>query len=485
MRVSLPARRVSAGLILSVCLATTAATTAATATAADTRPAITPGPAGACTLAVTGVSVIAMDGKGVQHHRSVLIAGNRIVRITNRATGTRACARVIDGDGRYLLPGLNDFHMHVETTAFATAFGAEAAPVPFQAVLAPYLAAGITGVRVMSGAPDILEFRRSVQDAPGATPRIVVSSPMLSGDPPVLPEPMTRIVRTAEDAREAVGEYAALGYDFIKVRDNLEAEVFRAVIDEAAAVGLDVDGHINRSSALDMFRILKSGQRGFAHLDELARSDSVAGDPGKAADLLRACDCYVSTAIGVSANVVAQIENYDAMAVREGVARMHPMVVDLFWLKPNNPYLKGDAPAEYFLDLKQRSQRLALQFNNRGVRLLAGSDALNPMLLPAQSLHDELALLAGAGLSAYDVLRTATVNGARSVPGFEDIGVVAPGYIANLILVRANPLDDIAALRNPDGVIVDGHYHSRTALDRVAVDAAAQIAKLRNPPEKE
>ena len=481
MRVSLPARRVSVGLILSVCLATATAT--AMATAADARPVVTPGPADACTLAVTDVSVVAMDGKGVQRHRSVLIAGNRILRITRRATGTRACARVVDGDGLYLLPGLNDFHMHVETTAFATAFGLEAAPVPFRAVLAPYLAAGITGVRVMSGAPDILEFRRSVQDAPGATPRIVVSSPMLSGDPPVLPEPMTRVVRTAEAAREAVREYAELGYDFIKVRDNLKADVFRAVIDEAAAVGLDVDGHTNRS--LDIFRILESGQRGFAHLDELALSDSVAGDPGKAADLLRACDCYVSTAIGVSANVVAQIENYDAMTVREGVAHMHPMVVDLFWRKPNNPYLKGDASAEFFLKVKQRSQRLALQFNNRGVRLLAGSDALNPMLLPAQSLHEELALLAEAGLSAYDVLRTATVNGADSVPGFEEIGVIAPGYIANLILVRGNPLDDIAALRNPVGVIVDGHYHSRTALDRVAVDAEAQIAKMRNPPEKE
>lgn len=353
-----------------------------------------------CSLAISHVNVIPMDSDGVMRNQTVRVGGGKILSIAPSA-GRRfsPCEQVVDATGRYLVPGLNDLHTHIDTVAFAQAFGAKPEPIDFPSVLALYIANGVTGLRIMSGAPDILAFRNS-QGATSPYPRLIVASPMLSGDPPVLPEPLTKILRTPEEAHAVVRAYAQDGYDFIKVRDNLAAPVFRAVIEEASRDGLYVDGHISQHQGLSVFDVLNSGQRAFAHLDDLAlqMTDKVH-DPDRFISLFQKCGCFIESTIGIERNTLAQLERYDAMVARPQMRFMNPLVVNLFWLKPNNPYVREKPPLEFLRGLYTDSKMLLKKFTDAGIHVVAGSDSLNPMLIPGLALHDEFDSMIEAGLT--------------------------------------------------------------------------------------
>jgi hypothetical protein len=431
-----------------------------------------------CTLAIAHVNVIPMDAERVLGDRTVLISGSRILAITP-SLGKPRCRQMIDGQHRYLVPGLNDMHVHIETLAFAQAFHVKAAPIDYPAEMALYMANGVTGIRVMSGAPDILAFRNSERNKASPYPRLVVASPMLAGNPPVLPEPVTKVLLTPEAARSAVRQYKAMGYDFIKVRDNLAAPVFRAVIDEAKKVGLYVDGHISEGQGLSVYDVLRSGQHAIAHLDNLQLlSKDKAHDPETYARLLMDCVCFVETTLQVETTAIAQLTNYDRLIDRPELKYMHPLVLNAFWRKPNNPYLKSPPDPKFFRGLLADEKILLTKLYASGVHLVAGTDSLNPMIVPGESLHDELAEIVAAGLTPYQALKMATADPARFVPGFSDLGVLAKGRTANAILVDSIPLHDIGALRNPAAVMINGNWMSREELDRRLDAAAALYAKL-------
>lgn len=428
-----------------------------------------------CSLAITHVNVVPMDAERVLEDRSVLIGGGKILAIERAAGAPVAkCRQIIDGAGRYLLPGLNDLHMHIETTAFEQAFGAKPDPIDYPSVLALYIANGVTGLRVMSGAPDILAFRNSQRGTASPYPRLVVASPMLSGDPPVLPEPVTKVLKTPAEAREAVRSYARAGYDFIKVRDNLKVPVFRAVIEAARREGLYVDGHISQHQGLSVFDVLRSGQHAFAHIDDLAlQMTDKAHDPDRFVELFRDCGCFIESTIGVERNTMEQLENYDAMIARPQMRFIHPLLLNPFWLKPNNPYLKEKPPLDFLRALYADSKMLLKKFTDAGIHVVSGSDSLNPMIIPGVSLHDEFDSMIEAGLSPYQALKTSTANAAAYVPGFVDTGVLEVGRAANVVLVKTNPLNDVRALRDPDAVMINGHWRERDEIERMLNAVAA------------
>ena len=427
-----------------------------------------------CSLAILHVNVIPMDSERVLPDRMVTVRGGKIASIS---TALRAphCARTIDGSGRYLVPGLNDMHVHVETLAFAQAFGIGAPAIDYPAEMALYMANGVTGIRVMSGALDILAFRDSQRGRASPYPRMIVATPMLAGSPPVLPEPVTKVLLTPEAARAAVREYKREGYDFVKVRENLPAPVFRAVIAEANKVGFYVDGHISEGQGLSVFDVLASGQKAIAHLDnlQLLMTDKLR-DPDAYIRLLRACGCFVETTMQVETNAAAQLTDYDRLAAQPELNDMNPLILNAFWRKPNNPYLKESADPKFFLGLYADEKVLLKKLFDGGVHIVAGTDSLNPMIVPGLALHDELSSLVEAGLTPYQALQTATANPAAYVPGFSDVGVLAPGRAANAVLVDANPLQNVDALRSPDAVMINGNWMTRDDLQH-RLDAAAAL----------
>lgn len=412
-----------------------------------------------CSLAIRNVTVLPMDSERRLVDQTVRIADGRIVSIDSTSLNRGpSCSRTIDGSGKYLMPGLNDMHIHVESRILAEGLGIAPEPIPFEDVLYLYLSHGVTGVRVMSGGPDILAFRDSSH---GVAPRLLVSSPMLSGAPPVMPEPITRILETPEEAVEAVNTYADAGYDFIKIRHNLSRPVLNAVIETARDRGLDVDGHIP-----DVPRPLETGIRGVAHMNELSlRVRDRRTDPERFAQLLHDCRCYVTTTLTVDQNVPRVLRSYDLLAARNQIRFIHPLMRDGLWARDRNPYLAENPDPAFFDDLLETDMALVRALHARGVPLLAGTDALIPMIIPGDSLHDELALLVQAGLTPYQALQAATSTPSRIFPGFRDLGVLAPGRTANAILVSSDPFEKVDGLRRPDAVIVGGVFLSRAVMD--------------------
>lgn len=415
-----------------------------------------------CTLAISDVSILPMDVERVLANRTVRLQGARISAIeASGADSAAGCKEVVDGSGMFLVPGLNDMHVHLQTAAVAVALGLPADAVDFDAAFVPYLAHGVTGIRVMSGAPDILAVQGNEPGHP--RPLLSVGSPMLSGDPPVLPEPLTHIVRSPAEARVAVGRFADEGYGFIKIRDNLDVPVFLAVIGEATRLGLYVEGHVVKTLSID--EVLASGQRGFSHADNLvlAMQDPTA-DGERFIAALRQCACFVTSTLIVVRSAQEQIDDYDAAITRPETGYVPPLVREAFWKKPNNPYLNQNIPEGFFDEVLKRGKQLVKLLSDAGVTVLAGSDALNPMVAPGAGLHDELAILLQAGLSPFEVLSTATAN-TTAVPGFESTGILAPGRRANALLVRGNPLRDLSVLRRPEAVVVEGRLLDRQQLD--------------------
>lgn len=431
-------------------------------------------PLARCDLAIEHVNVVPMDYERVLTDQTVIIAEGRIAAMAAASPSPAQCDASIDGTGRYLMPGLNDMHVHVEASAFVEAFGLPAAPIPFEDVMFPYLANGVTGVRVMSGSPDLLAFRTS---AHGPAPRLMIASPMLSGSPPILPEPATRVLETPEAARAAIAEFADAGYDFIKIRGNLARPVLEAVFAAATARGLDVDGHVPNLADWSNADLFSGRQRGIAHLDELSlRIGDRSSDPLTFARGLLGCHCYVTSTMTVEQSVVAQLRDYDAVAARSDTRFVHPLLRNAFWARGSNPYLAERPDPAFFERLLVDDMNLARVFNQEGVTLLAGTDALSPMIIPGVSMPDELALLVQAGLSPYDALRAATRTPAETFHHFADVGVLAVGRTANAILLRANPLADINAVRRPDAIILEGRYFDRDDIDIRMEEIASRFA---------
>lgn len=426
-----------------------------------------------CALAITNVNLVSMTEDGVRPGQTILFSREEIIEISDAPAGAAGCARIVDGAGRYLLPGLNDMHTHVENAAFEKGFGQAPAPLPFDALMAPYLVNGVTGMRILSGSPDFLGYR---DDSVGGdkAPHMVVASPMLSATPPILPEPITRIVDDATSARAVVREYAKAGYDLIKIRRNLSMPVYKAVIDEAHVAGLHVDGHVTRAASLE--DVLAAGQDGFAHIDELASATPDALSIEALTELLVACACYVSTTVGVMPNISEQIENYDGLVAREEMRVMYPLLTTAFWLRPNNPYLREGAPSAFFDALEQKTKSIVKPLYDAGVPLVAGSDAINPMIVPGYGMLDELDHLVDAGLSQFEALRTATIIPAENVPGFARLGALETGRMPNAVLLSANPLEDLEVLRRPEAVILNGFFLDRAELDE-RLEAAVSLVQ--------
>lgn len=369
------------------------------------------------------------------------------------------------------MPGLNDLHTHLESEAMAKAMDANFGPIPFDALTTAYKRYGITGLRLMSGSPDVLAWRK---ETALDQPLVILSGPMLSGIPAVIPEPVTQIVETPEAARAAVRRQAESGYDFIKLRANVSAEVHAAIIEEAKSQGLNVDGHLPYALSID--EVLRSGQKGVAHLFELAWAIEAghASEEDVIAALLN-CRCYVSSTIAVTKNIHEQQEDFERMLNRPEVAYMHPLMLETFWSREMNPNLNNAQIPRggFFLSILAASQKFAVNLQSAGVPVLVGSDALNPMLVHGTSFHDELDILVEGGMSTYHVLRSATATPSENVPGFEAVGVVAAGRRANLLITDIDPVADHHTLRDPAWVIMNGE----------AIDRAALIAAYENSVE--
>ncbi|MDH5823259.1 amidohydrolase family protein [Luteimonas sp. RD2P54] len=439
--------------------------------------------------AITGVAVLSADGEAMLADRDVLIDQGRIVAVGTGLALPEGVDRV-DGSGRYLIPGLVDAHVHLKQSPND---------------LLVYLANGVTGVREMSGNADHLAWRDAIE-AGRLGPRLFVASEKLERHGWFTGHfqrwTRNRInVRAPEHADAVVRSLAADGYDAVKLGSLLDHETYRALDRAAAGAGLPLIGHY--PVALPLEALWASGQGELAHIEEIAKAlDAEFGWFGNAD-----ADEYLRFVARRSDEVAAALAERNIAVVTslwlvESIALQKAAPADLVaeielryanpglvegtplskgWLPGHNAYEVGpeagaagrEAAAAYWATFAEAHRILLRAMRDRGVALMAGTDANTAGVVPGFSLHDELQSLVSAGLSPAQSLRSATAApAARMGRGAGKAGRVAPGYRADMVLLRADPLLDIANTRAIEAVVVGGRVLDRGRLDAMLAAVA-------------
>lgn len=442
-------------------------------------------------LFIRHVTVVDVSAGQLRPDMSVEIRGRTIsamdsdgrLRVPHGAT-------LIDGRGRYLIPGLWDMHVHLSFPTGAA-----------QVFLPVMVANGVLGARDMhSFLPPIVALKHAVATGAQIGPRLFIAGPAIDGPNSYLPA--ARIVHSADEARQAVRELKGAGVDFIKVYSSLPKELYSAVAAEAKSEGISFVGHV--PYALTAAEASEAGQRSLEHLTEVdvGTSRDEAGIKAEEADAMNQRHGYIPD----PSRLESTFDSAKAAALFEGFRRNDtwqvPTLVVLYQEREiaDSTLQRGDSLLAYIPKLLRNYWRslpidiarkmvalyefhasLIGRLNRAGVPLLAGSDTPNPFVYPGFGLHDELGLLVRAGLTPAEALRTATINPARFLGLTDSLGIVAQGKVADLVLLDANPLADIANTRRIRAVIQGGRLFNRRTLDEMLVRAKARVTAEPSP----
>ena len=432
------------------------------------------------TLIFKDVSVIPMTSETVLRGRTVLVRDGRIVAI-GEGIGKEipSDARQIDGRGKYLIPGLADMHVHLFCDEGAPKSGAVDE-------LGVMIANGVTTIRLMIGTPHHLLLRREIEHGGVLGPQLWVASPQFTGKK----SGNARIVTTPEEAYSAVKEVADAGYDFVKLTLHISPEVFQAIVSEAARNGIRIVGHVD--PRVGVARALAAGQH-IEHLDNYMESVLADDAPIKTSvsdlgvfnlknwesldyvDETKVKQIAIATArarvwtcptLTLFKKAFAQGQTDAEMQARPEW-NLQPDKHRNLYLTAHQRYWKNpptQARRRHYVEVRNR---LVKTISDAGGRILAGSDAPEWFLGYGFTLHRELESLVEAGLTPYQALAAATRNPAEFLHALSEWGTIEPNKRADLVLLSANPLEDIRNTIQIEGVAMGGRWLTRSDLQQL------------------
>jgi imidazolonepropionase-like amidohydrolase len=430
---------------------------------------------------------------------TVITNGDRIIAVGPwRKTHIPRNAVIVDGTGKFLIPGLWDMHVH----------GASDARAPWSHLL--FVANGVVGVRDMSGPPDAHVWRATQRSNEDPSPTIYLGSPIIDGPNPTWPESI--VVTDEAQGREVVEQQRGRGADFIKVYSKLSRNAYFAIADEAQKCGIPFEGHVPES--VTAAEASNAGQKSIEHLTRVAdgcskEEQSIDSEMQRQEALFRASGATMAQKIDAGKSIIR-------LNMRVVAAFDEPTAQSLFalfvknktWQCPtltllraqiddplpaNDPrlkYLSREVRAKwddgYYKNVPpepraaivklsklqfEESVRIVGLMYRAGVPILAGTDAMNPQCFPGFGIHDELALLVDAGLSPLAALQAATRNAAEFMGQPDRRGTIEAGKTADLVLLNKDPLADIHNTRSIEAVVLGGQLYSRAALDAMLAKA--------------
>jgi imidazolonepropionase-like amidohydrolase len=437
-------------------------------------------------LTITGATVVDVSTGSLRANASVVIDGNRIVEVGS-STSVRSRGQVIDAKGMYIIPGLWDMHTHAYF-GWSREFGDSY-------VLPLFIANGVTGIRDMGSDLDaIIRARREVAARRLVGPRMVVSGPMLDG--PQVSFAASIAIKTPDDGRKAVDSLKRKGVDFIKIQSGVPRDAYAAIAAESKKVGLPFDGHV--PDAIRASEAVAEGQRTFEHLigtfeastpnesDFIKRKYGAGSDSAANKSLAAFLDQYDAAREASIIQLLASKNIWQCPTLFWERGQWLVDVVD-FTKDPDIAYTPKTWTATKFpgmrkaileslgtdpLGVRQRwvehELEIVKHLHAANVPFLAGTDTPAGVgVTPGISLHQELQRFVAAGFTPLEALLTATINAARFLGKTGDFGSVEKGRIADLVILRANPLTDIANTRAIVGVVADGKYFSTAEIDRM------------------
>ena len=463
---------------------------------------------GASDLVISNVTVIDPESRRVLPDRSVVVSAGRIVEIGSSATGSRQAAESFAGDGMFLIPGLIDMHVHLSLT------GVTYDPMP---TLEQLLAHGVTGVRDMSSDCWLSDGDRLCLDRLEALAReieagidvgieasgvfaariLALSSAPVGRSGPTGGERTLFAPATAREGRVVARYLHERGVDLVKVYNSVPRDAYFALAKRARRLDLEVSGHL--PLGVSLVEAARAGHRTVEHARDLplacssygstyrqAMESVVLGDPSGEQPLAKErltrtlagfdrelCDSVLDVLVENDTILVPThgTREMDARASEEsyrGDERRRFVSPELLarWDRDlDNTAEVAAELAELYREFFELGLRLTRLAHERGVRVLVGTDANDTVIFPGSGVHDEMERFARAGIEPMDILRSATTLSAEALGRGRDHGAVAKGKVADLVILRADPLGSIANVREIEAVILGGRLYDRNELE--------------------
>lgn len=430
-------------------------------------------------MLITDVNVVDLRNGTILEHRYIVIDSGLIKSISSKIDQPERYAQKIDGRDYYLLPGLAEMHAHIPSPPTSDSRVEE--------TLFLYLSNGITTIRGMLGHPSHLELREKASKEALLSPRIFTSSPSLNGNS----------VQTIEEARQKVTAYAEAGYDFLKIHPGIRLEVFNALAETARDEEIPFAGHVPVD--VGIIKAIESGYATIDHVDGflegLVPADKL-GDPND-----NGFFGYNFTSLADTTRIPELVELSKQKKIWVVPTQslferwFAPTTADEMLAQPEMKYMplatlqnwrerKIQATGaqssfepdnwEEFIEIRRKLIR-SIQDNGHG--LLLGSDAPQIFNVPGFSIHHEIEGMVRAGLSPLEILRSGTINVARYLDMEDRFGEIKVGLEADALLIRNNPLNDLGALKEIEGVLVRGRWIPKEEIDRRLKEIEDNAAK--------
>ena len=459
-------------------------------------------PSGIASLALMHVTVIDGTGAPPRPDMTVLIVGYRIAEIAKSNTvSAPRFARTIDATGSFVIPGLWDMHAHPDDPEL---WPLNPPPQEKEKLLTLLIANGVTGIRDMGGDLKLLqEWRARVGNGAFVGPHIYACGPLLDGPKPMWPGSVA--ISTAEQGRQAVRDLKKQRADFVKVYSLLPRDAYFAIADEAKKLKIPFAGHVPDSVTPE--EASDAGQASEEHLQQIVEACSDRDAIKKKVDELREAGAtpvelrraYIETMLATFDNKKAEalfarfVKNntwvtptvivwQNNASFEEDSARYAermkylPRYIREYWDPKNNAHLKNRSPERLAAEklLVKKYLEIIGSMQRAGVKLMTGSDfGANPLLFPGWGVHDEMALLVKAGLSPIEAIQAATRNPATFLGLDKSVGTLEKGKLADIVVLSANPLEDINNTRKVNAVIFQGRMFDRAELNRMLASVAA------------
>lgn len=428
---------------------------------------------------ISNTNIVDVRSGEIFENRHVVIDSGKIQNILESIQNTESFSNIIDGKGKYLMPGLAEMHAHIPPPSTD--------PKRIEETLFLYLSNGITTIRGMLGDPIHLELRKKAQNREILSPRIFTSSPSLNGNS----------VKTIEEASEKVTTYQQAGYDFLKIHPGIQREVFNQVVKTANEVGIPFAGHVPVDVGIR--HALESKYASIDHVDGFLEGlvpESENVDPTKNGFFGFAFTPLVDT---------SKIDELVELAKQNGVWVVStqslferwfaPISADELLAQPEMKYM----PASTLKNWKERKnqstsansgfneaqwqkfdsirKQLILALNHKGHGMLLGSDAPQLFNVPGFSIHHEMNGMLGAGMTPLEIIQSGTINPSTFFSMSDTFGEIKEGLDADMVLLEANPLENLKALQQISGVMVRGKWLSKVAIDQKLKEIADNAAK--------
>lgn len=434
------------------------------------------------------VTVIDTTGGPSQTHRTVIVRDGKIDEVGSSAGGMggKLAGTHVDGSGKYLIPGLWDMHVH---TVFGDWF-----PRAKEVTLSLFIANGITGVRDMGSELEVLQqWRKEISAGTLVGPRIVMSGPMLDGAQPRFPSSIA--IKTPDDGRRAVDELKRRGADFIKLQSLIPRDAVFAIADEAKKQNITFVGHV--PDAVRASEASNAGQKSFEHLIGIFEGSSPLEDQfiKGAKTESQFLSTYDDKLAGSLFSLLAKNQTWQCPTLvwerggnlieeRDFAHDPRAKYVPAYWKDVTWKRFTDQVEHEFNTDdiatrkrFVEKELKVVNAMRRAGIPFLAGTDTPPGVyIFPGFSLHEELQRFVAAGFTPLEALQTATLNPARFLGRESELGTIEKGKLADMVLLDANPLEDIRNTQKIAGVFADGRYFSRSDLDKMLAEVEKQAA---------